>query len=290
MLENHTEFQKMPFDTQLFEATFKSGTLAGLTLGQGRLTLIQHGIPEIPNFLLPLASKLQGRRVILPWLPGLRLSKLAGDFNLSSAVQLMIDWIESQTETVDYIGFDWGGGIGWLLEARRSRHPVKNLGQVIVVACPFLPLIPELIRTNEEQAKRSAYIPYFLRPDFGDKVRSAEFVPLKGSLPAKFIAKHPEIIASAEFAWSNDDYIAPLQSYYRTLLQTDAWKSDFIDFKPTPDFTWIWPMKDEFFVPANFVAADALQVRTLIQEHGSHYEHLKNESELPALLAKVLNR
>ncbi len=126
--------------------------------GDGTPVLLLHGVPETSTAWRHVAPALaQGRRVLVPDLPGLGGSSYAGPYDVASLVAQLSALLEAEVQgPVDVVGHDWGGSLALGLAGGRpelvrrlcvANAPYRSVPLHRAVHIPFftLPLAPELL-------------------------------------------------------------------------------------------------------------------------------------------------
>ena len=83
--------------------------------GDGTPALLLHGVPQTSSIWRDVAPALaaQGRRVLMPDLPGLGGSTYSGPFDIPSVVEQVVALLDAEVpgRRVDVVGHDWGGSV-----------------------------------------------------------------------------------------------------------------------------------------------------------------------------------
>ena len=83
--------------------------------GDGTPVLLLHGVPQTSSIWRDVAPALadQGRRVLMPDLPGLGGSTYTGPFDVPSVVEQVVALLDAEVpgQRVDVVGHDWGGSV-----------------------------------------------------------------------------------------------------------------------------------------------------------------------------------
>lgn len=175
--------------------------------GDGVPVLLLHGVPETSTAWRHQAAALaDGRRVLVPDLPGLGGSAYSGPYDVPALVrQLAALLAEEGIGQVDVVGHDWGGSLALGLAGARP----ELVRRLCVVNAPF----------REVGLLRAAHIPFFslpLLPELlfgaaGGRAVDAMFA-LAWRRPARL---EPEVLAEYRAAYSDRARVTAMLGYYR---------------------------------------------------------------------------
>lgn len=108
-------------------------------VGQGRATLLLHGLPSPREDLLALCKDLPGRRLIAPWLPGYGASPPVPGASFAEVERLLLAMLAGLgVQSIDIVGYS-GGGYRALSLALNGGIEVRSL----VLLASFADLSPE---------------------------------------------------------------------------------------------------------------------------------------------------
>lgn len=204
--------------------------------GEGELVLLLHGFPEFWyawRYQIPALAR--HFRVVVPDLRGYNDSdKPESGYDLDT---LGAD-IRGLIERLGYarahiVGHDWGGAIAWHLAERFPQY----LDRLAVLSAPHPHRFMQEMLSNMDQVRRSWFMLAFQVPGVPEwliQLNLKEFVQgvLQGQAVRKgaFSAEETEIYQAA---LEKPKVLASAISYYRQLLQPQAWLSNWFH-KPLP--------------------------------------------------------
>jgi len=128
--------------------------------GSGPMVLCHHGFPSCwLSFRFQMEALAADYRVVSVDGLGANLSSKPADLSLYRVERLVeqLDQLTTQLgggEPFSLVGHDWGAALAW---AYAQAHPERLHGVVAIGAPPYNQLI-ELLRSNDEQRLRSAYM------------------------------------------------------------------------------------------------------------------------------------
>lgn len=128
--------------------------------GEGPLLVLYHGFPMFWFSFYPQIEALKTRfRVVAIDGPGVNLSSKPKNLELYKLenLTLQIDELARHLigdESFYLVGHDWGGALAW---AFAQRYP-QRLHKVVAINAPPANQLIELLASNADQQKRSAYM------------------------------------------------------------------------------------------------------------------------------------
>ena len=146
---------------------------SGFDLGppDGRIVLLLHGFPQTSTSWAEVAGRLAERdlRVVAidqrGYSPGARPLDVS-DYAMSRLVADVVAVIDELGGTVDLVGHDWGGVVGWQVAA---RHP-DRLRTFTVASTPNQLAVDAVHAATPEERERFAYIRLFREAGHAEQV------------------------------------------------------------------------------------------------------------------------
>ena len=227
--------------------------------GIGPLLVLYHGFPMFWFSFYPQIEALKTRfRVVAIDGPGVNLSSKPQNIELYKLENLVLQIDElaqhlSGDEPFYLVGHDWGGALAW---AYAQRYP-QRLHKVVAINAPPANQLIELLASNTEQQKRSAYMWAMREGDLhkamtengAARVWERAYAPFRGR--PHYTKEHDEFMregiaqpgaVDGGINWYRAN-IPPLG----TITDADFWPSS--DAKTDVPALLIWGEDDQTFVP-----------------------------------------
>jgi pimeloyl-ACP methyl ester carboxylesterase len=148
------------------------GTFEALAWGDddAPIALLLHGFPDTPRSWRWVAERLaaRGLRVVAPYLRGYFPSPIEGAFDVDALADDLAAQIEALSRSVraTLVGHDWGAAIAYCAAARHARR----FDCAVTLAVPHPLAFLRAVRTQRDQARRSAYMALFQAPFVSDAI------------------------------------------------------------------------------------------------------------------------
>ena len=176
--------------------------------GSGVPVLLLHGVPETSSCWNAVAPALgDGRRVLVPDLPGLGGSAYSGPWDVPSLVAELAALVEAEVPggRVDVVGHDWGGVIALGLTGLRP----DLVRRLCVVNAPF----------RQIPLPRALHVPFFALPAVPEllfRLGGRRVVDLMLQLAWKSPTPlDPDVRAEYEAAYTDPTKVTAMLGYYR---------------------------------------------------------------------------
>ena len=227
--------------------------------GVGPLLFLYHGFPMFWFSFYPQIEALKKRfRVVAIDGPGVNLSSKPQNIELYKLENLALQIDElarhlSGDEPFYLVGHDWGGALAW---AYAQRYP-QRLHKVVAINAPPANQLMELLASNTEQQKRSAYMWAMREGDLhtamtengAARVWERAYAPFRGRV--HYTEEHDEIMREG---LAQPGAVDGGMNWYRanipplgTITDADFWPSR--DAKTDVPALLIWGEDDQTFVP-----------------------------------------
>ena len=217
---------------------------SGFALGptSGRTVLLLHGFPQTSQSWTGVAARLadQGLRAVAidqrGYSPGARPPSV-DDYAMPSLLADVLAVIDELGGTVDLVGHDWGGVVGWQLAA---RHP-ERLRTFTVASTPNHLAINAVHAALPEERERFAYIRLFREPGKAEQVLLGDDARALRAIFGGMVA--PERVASDVLAMQQPGALSAALNWYRAMSPRDA---DGLGLVTVPT-TYVWGSADVAF-------------------------------------------
>lgn len=227
--------------------------------GVGPLLFLYHGFPMFWFSFYPQIEALKTRfRVVAIDGPGVNLSSKPQNIELYKLENLALQIDElardlSGDEPFYLVGHDWGGALAW---AYAQRYP-QRLHKVVAINAPPANQLMELLASNTEQQKRSAYMWAMREGDLhtamtengAARVWERAYAPFRGRV--HYTEEHDEIMREG---LAQPGAVDGGMNWYRanipplgTITDADFWPSR--DAKTDVPALLIWGENDQTFIP-----------------------------------------
>ena len=227
--------------------------------GVGPLLFLYHGFPMFWFSFYPQIEALKTRfRVVAIDGPGVNLSSKPQNIELYKLENLALQIDElarhlSGDEPFYLVGHDWGGALAW---AYAQRYP-QRLHKVVAINAPPANQLMELLASNTEQQKRSAYMWAMREGDLhtamtengAARVWERAYAPFRGRV--HYTEEHDEIMREG---LAQPGAVDGGMNWYRanipplgTITDADFWPSR--DAKTDAPALLIWGENDQTFIP-----------------------------------------
>lgn len=227
--------------------------------GVGPLLFLYHGFPMFWFSFYPQIEALKTRfRVVAIDGPGVNLSSKPQNIELYKLENLALQIDElarhlSCDEPFYLVGHDWGGALAW---AYAQRYP-QRLHKVVAINAPPANQLMELLASNTEQQKRSAYMWAMREGDLhtamtengAARVWERAYAPFRGRV--HYTEEHDEIMREG---LAQPGAVDGGMNWYRanipplgTITDADFWPSR--DAKTDVPALLIWGENDQTFIP-----------------------------------------
>tara|TARA_B100000035_G_scaffold52806_1_gene41344 strand:+ start:702 stop:1577 length:876 start_codon:yes stop_codon:yes gene_type:complete len=227
--------------------------------GVGPLLFLYHGFPMFWFSFYPQIEALKKRfRVVAIDGPGVNLSSKPQNIELYKLENLALQIDElarhlSGDEPFYLVGHDWGGALAW---AYAQRYP-QRLHKVVAINAPPANQLMELLASNTEQQKRSAYMWAMREGDLhtamtengAARVWERAYAPFRGRV--HYTEEHDEIMREG---LAQPGAVDGGMNWYRanipplgTITDADFWPSR--DAKTDVPALLIWGENDQTFIP-----------------------------------------
>ena len=227
--------------------------------GVGPLLILYHGFPMFWFSFYPQIEALKTRfRVVAIDGPGVNLSSKPQNIELYKLENLALQIDElardlSGDEPFYLVGHDWGGALAW---AYAQRYP-QRLHKVVAINAPPANQLMELLASNTEQQKRSAYMWAMREGDLhtamtengAARVWERAYAPFRGRV--HYTKEHDEIMREG---LAQPGAVDGGMNWYRanipplgTITDADFWPSR--DAKTDVPALLIWGENDQTFIP-----------------------------------------
>lgn len=227
--------------------------------GVGPLLFLYHGFPMFWFSFYPQIEALKTRfRVVAIDGPGVNLSSKPQNIELYKLENLALQIDElarhlSCDEPFYLVGHDWGGALAW---AYAQRYP-QRLHKVVAINAPPANQLMELLASNTEQQKRSAYMWAMREGDLhtamtengAARVWERAYAPFRGRV--HYTKEHDEIMREG---LAQPGAVDGGMNWYRanipplgTITDADFWPSR--DAKTDVPALLIWGENDQTFIP-----------------------------------------
>jgi pimeloyl-ACP methyl ester carboxylesterase len=227
-----------------------SGFSAGPSTG--RTVLLLHGFPQTSASWTAVASRLAagGLRAVAidqrGYSPGARPPGVA-DYALPGLLADVLAVIDELGGTVDLVGHDWGGVVGWQLAA---RHP-ERLRTLTVASTPNQLAINAVHAAVPEERERFAYIRTFREPGRAERALLDDDARGLRALFGSSVA--PERVETDVRALQQPGAMTAALNWYRAMAREDA---DGLGLVTVPT-TYVWGSDDIAFSRAVAEASGA---------------------------------
>ena len=227
--------------------------------GVGPLLFLYHGFPMFWFSFYPQIEALKTRfRVVAIDGPGVNLSSKPQNIELYKLENLALQIDElarhlSCDEPFYLVGHDWGGALAW---AYAQRYP-QRLHKVVAINAPPANQLMELLASNTEQQKRSAYMWAMREGDLhtamtengAARVWERAYAPFRDRV--HYTEEHDEIMREG---LAQPGAVDGGMNWYRanipplgTITDADFWPSR--DAKTDVPALLIWGENDQTFIP-----------------------------------------
>lgn len=227
--------------------------------GVGPLLFLYHGFPMFWFSFYPQIEALKTRfRVVAIDGPGVNLSSKPQNIELYKLENLALQIDElardlSGDEPFYLVGHDWGGALAW---AYAQRYP-QRLHKVVAINAPPANQLMDLLASNTEQQKRSAYMWAMREGDLhtamtengAARVWERAYAPFRGRV--HYTKEHDEIMREG---LAQPGAVDGGMNWYRanipplgTITDADFWPSR--DAKTDVPALLIWGENDQTFIP-----------------------------------------
>ena len=227
--------------------------------GVGPLLFLYHGFPMFWFSFYPQIEALKTRfRVVAIDGPGVNLSSKPQNIELYKLENLALQIDElarhlSCDEPFYLVGHDWGGALAW---AYAQRYP-QRLHKVVAINAPPANQLMDLLASNTEQQKRSAYMWAMREGDLhtamtengAARVWERAYAPFRGRV--HYTEEHDEIMREG---LAQSGAVDGGMNWYRanipplgTITDADFWPSR--DAKTDVPALLIWGENDQTFIP-----------------------------------------
>lgn len=227
--------------------------------GVGPLLFLYHGFPMFWFSFYPQIEALKTRfRVVAIDGPGVNLSSKPQNIELYKLENLALQIDElardlSGDEPFYLVGHDWGGALAW---AYAQRYP-QRLHKVVAINAPPANQLMDLLASNTEQQKRSAYMWAMREGDLhtamtengAARVWERAYAPFRGRV--HYTEEHDEIMREG---LAQPGAVDGGMNWYRanipplgTITDADFWPSR--DAKTDVPALLIWGENDQTFIP-----------------------------------------
>ena len=227
--------------------------------GVGPLLFLYHGFPMFWFSFYPQIEALKTRfRVVAIDGPGVNLSSKPQNIELYKLENLALQIDElarhlSGDEPFYLVGHDWGGALAWTYA---QRYP-QRLHKVVAINAPPANQLMELLASNTEQQKRSAYMWAMREGDLhtamtengAARVWERAYAPFRGRV--HYTEEHDEIMREG---LAQPGAVDGGMNWYRanipplgTITDADFWPSR--DAKTDVPALLIWGENDQTFIP-----------------------------------------
>ena len=227
--------------------------------GVGPLLFLYHGFPMFWFSFYPQIEALKTRfRVVAIDGPGVNLSSKPQNIELYKLENLALQIDElarhlSCDEPFYLVGHDWGGALAW---AYAQRYP-QRLHKVVAINAPPANQLMELLASNTEQQKRSAYMWAMREGDLhtamtengAARVWERAYAPFRGRV--HYTEEHDEIMREG---LAQPGAVDGGMNWYRanipplgTITDADFWPSR--NAKTDVPALLIWGENDQTFIP-----------------------------------------
>ena len=227
--------------------------------GVGPLLFLYHGFPMFWFSFYPQIEALKTRfRVVAIDGPGVNLSSKPQNIELYKLENLALQIDElarhlSCDEPFYLVGHDWGGALAW---AYAQRYP-QRLHKVVAINAPPANQLMELLASNTEQQKRSAYmwamregeLHTAMTENGAARVWERAYAPFRGRV--HYTEEHDEIMREG---LAQPGAVDGGMNWYRanipplgTITDADFWPSR--NAKTDVPALLIWGENDQTFIP-----------------------------------------
>ncbi|PZS14878.1 MAG: alpha/beta hydrolase [Pseudonocardiales bacterium] len=187
----------------------------------GRTVLLLHGFPQTAASWAPVAARLAevGLRAVAldqrGYSPDARPLDVA-DYALVHLVADAVGMIEALGGSVDLVGHDWGGVVGWQVAA---RHP-GLVRTWTAVSTPNPLALNDVLATDEQQRARFSYIRDFRQPGRAEAALLADDAAALRAFYGSAVA--PERIDADTAFFAQPGVLTAALNWYRAMSLHDT--------------------------------------------------------------------